>query len=238
MKKLIPFTIAASLAIAALPASAFAIDSNDPKLETYLNEIGMTSEELEEYLDSDGYTLDDFQSVDELRNKLGEVLTEENLQRLLQEYGLTKEQLTQLLIDNGELEPNEKITDVFKFYNDLKKYLDFQQSYSTPITEETLANFLQKRNMTKNQLLALLRSHHESLEDYSSIGDLADAIDYYQSLTPLTEKTLNEFLDTAGLTRQQLERLLAANNDSLNNYTTVEELSEAVVGYIDRKSVV
>lgn len=232
MKKLIPFTIAASLAIAALPASAFAIDSNDPKLETYLNEIGMTSEELEEYLDSDGYTLDDFQSVDELRNKLGEVLTEENLQRLLQEYGLTKEQLTQLLIDNGELEPNEKITDVFKFYNDLKKYLDFQQSYSTPITEETLANFLQKRNMTKNQLLALLRSHHESLEDYSSIGDLADAIDYYQSLTPLTEKTLNEFLDTAGLTRHQLERLLAANNDSLNNYTTVEELSEAVVGYM------
>lgn len=46
MKKLIPFTIAASLAIVTLPASAFAIDSNDPELENYLNETGMTSEEL------------------------------------------------------------------------------------------------------------------------------------------------------------------------------------------------
>jgi processed acidic surface protein len=232
MKKFIPFTIVASLAITTLPASAFAIDSNDPELQSYLNEIGMTSEELEEYLDYDGYTLEDFQDVDELRNELGEVLTEENLQQLLENYGLTKEELKQLLIDNGELEPNEEITDAFKFYNDLEEYLDFEQSYLTPITEETLADFLQERDMTKEQLLALLNSHHESLEDYSSIGELADAVDYYQSLTPLTEETLNELLDELGLTRQQLEELLAENNDSLDNYTTMEELSEAIVDYM------
>jgi processed acidic surface protein len=236
MKKLIPFTIAASLAIATLPASAFAISSNDPELQSYLNEIGMTQEELEEYLSYDGYTLEDFQDVDDLRSELGEVLTEENLERLLEDYALTKEELKQLLIDNGELERNEEITEAFKFYNDLEEYLDFlldlEQSYSTPITEETLADFLQQRNMTKEQLLALLHRHHESLEDYSSIGELADVIDYYQSLTPLTEETLNELLDTLGLTWKQLEELLAANNDSLDNYTTVEELAEAIVDYM------
>ncbi|BDG37547.1 processed acidic surface protein [Saccharococcus caldoxylosilyticus] len=232
MKKLIIFTIAASLAIATLPASAFAISPNDPELQTYLNEIGMTQEELEEYLSYDGYTLEDFKDVNDLRNELGDVLTEENLEQLLEDYGLTKEELKQLLIDNGELEPNEEITEAFKFYNDLEEFLLFEQSYSTPITEETLADFLQQRNMTKEQLLALLSSHHESLKDYSSIGELADAIDYYQSLTPLTEETLNELLDTLGLTRQQLEELLAANHDSLHNYTTVEELSEAIIDYM------
>jgi processed acidic surface protein len=232
MKKLIPFTIAASLVIAILPASAFAISPNDPELQSYLNEIGMTQEELEEYLSYDGYTLEDFKDVNDLHNELGDVLTEENLERLLEDYGLTKEELKQILIDNGELEPNEEITDAFKFYNDLEEYLDFEQSYLTPITEETLADFLQERNMTKEQLLALLNSHHESLEDYSSIGELADVVDYYQSLTPLTEETLNELLDELGLTRQQLEELLAENNDSLDNYTTMEELSEAIVDYM------
>ncbi|NUK29793.1 processed acidic surface protein [Parageobacillus sp. VR-IP] len=232
MKKLIIFTITASLAIATLPASAFAISPNDPELQTYLNGIGMTQEELEEYLSYDGYTLEDFKDVNDLRNELGDVLTEENLEQLLEDYGLTKEELKQLLIDNGELEPNEEITEAFKFYNDLEEFLLFEQSYSTPITEETLADFLQQRNMTKEQLLMLLSSHHESLKDYSSIGELADAIDYYQSLTPLTEETLNELLDTLGLTRQQLEELLAANHDSLHNYTTVEELSEAIVDYM------
>jgi processed acidic surface protein len=232
MKKLIPFAVAASLAIATLPASAFAIESNDPELQSYLNEIGMTQKELEEYLDYDGYTLEDFQDVDELRSELGDVLTEENLQQLLEDYGLTKEELKQLLIDNGELEPNEEITEVFKFYNDLEEYVKFERLYLTPITEETLADFLQERDMTKEELIALLNSHHESLEDYSSIGELADVLDYYQNLTPLTEETLNELLDELGLTRQQLEKLLAENNDSLNNYTTVEELAEAIVDYM------
>jgi processed acidic surface protein len=232
MKKLIPFAVAASLAIATLPASAFAIESNDPELQSYLNEIGMTQEELEEYLDYDGYTLEDFQDVDELRSELGDVLTEENLQQLLEDYGLTKEELKQLLIDNGELEPNEEITEAFKFYNDLEEYVEFERLYLTPITEETLADFLQERDMTKEELIALLNSHHESLEDYSSIGELADVVDYYQNLTPLTEETLNELLDELGLTPQQLEKLLAENNDSLNNYTTVEELAEAIVDYM------
>ncbi|MED4969311.1 processed acidic surface protein [Parageobacillus toebii] len=232
MKKLIPFAVAASLAIATLPASAFAIESNDPELQSYLNEIGMTQEELKEYLDYDGYTLEDFQDVDELRSELGDVLTEENLQQLLEDYGLTKEELKQLLIDNGELEPNEEITEVFKFYNDLEEYVEFERLYLTPINEETLADFLQEHDMTKEQLLALLNIHHESLEDYSSIGELADVVDYYQNLTPLTEETLNELLDELGLTRQQLEKLLAENNDSLDNYTTVEELAEAIVDYM------
>ncbi|ANB59032.1 processed acidic surface protein [Anoxybacillus sp. B7M1] len=232
-KKFIPFALATSLAIAACPVSAFAMDSRDPELQSYLNEIGMTVEELEEYLaDSYDYTLDDFDSVDELRAELGDALTEENLAQLLNEYGMTEDELKQMLIDNGELEPNQPITDVFKFYNELADYVEFFHDYSTPITDERLNQFLQERHMTKDQLLTLLKKHGESLEDYSSIGDLADAVDYYQSLTPLTEEALNEFLSGLGLTKQQLEKLLAAHGDSLSHYTTVEELAMAVVDYL------
>ncbi|WP_027409247.1 processed acidic surface protein [Anoxybacillus tepidamans] len=233
MKKLVPFAIAASLAIATCPVSAFAIERNDPELQSYLNEINMTADELEEMLWNDyDMSLDDVETVDEIRDTLGEVLTEDNLQQLLNYYGLTEEELKQMLVDNGDLEPNEKITDVFKFYNELADYVDFLLPYSTPITEEALAKFLQERNMTKNELIALLNKHGESLDDYESIGDLADAVDYYKDLTPLTEETLKKLLDELGMTKQQLEKLLAAHGDSLSNYTTVEELSAAVIDYM------
>ncbi|MEW5322932.1 hypothetical protein V2J23_12580 [Geobacillus thermoleovorans] len=34
------------------------------------------------------------------------------------------------------------------------------------------------------------------------------------------------------MTKTQLEKLLAKNDDSLDNYATVEELSEAVIDYL------
>ncbi|MBA2871584.1 processed acidic surface protein [Anoxybacillus calidus] len=233
MKKFIPLTIAASITFATLPASAFALSTADSSFQNYLNEIGMTQAELEEYLSYDGYTLDDFQNVEELRAELGDLLTEENLQTLLIDYDLTEEELKEMLVEYGELEPNEEITDAFKFYNDLEEYVDFMLSEDgTPITEETLSEFLQEQDMTKEQLIELLENHGESLEDYTYIEDLAASVEYYNSLTPITEETLKEFLDTIGLSRQQLEQLLAENDDSLENYTTVEELSMSVMFYM------
>ncbi|QIZ68004.1 processed acidic surface protein [Geobacillus subterraneus] len=232
MKKVLPFALAASVAAASWPASAFAIERNDPALAQYLDEVNLTVEELENYLDYEGYTLDDFDGVDELRSELGEPLTEENLAQLLAKYGLTEEQLRQMLIDNGEIEADDAITDAFIFSDDLKEYIEFFKDYSIPITDETLADFLNERGMTKEELMALLSRHGESVNDYGSIGELSDMVDYYESLTPLTDETLNEFLQEIGMTKPQLEKLLARNDDSLDHYTTIEELSEAVVDYL------
>ncbi|NNU83487.1 processed acidic surface protein [Geobacillus sp. BMUD] len=231
MKNIVPFALAASIATV-WPASAFAIERNDPALEQYLNEAGITVEELENYLDYEGYSLDEFDSVDELRRELGEPLTEENLAQLLAKHGLTEQQLRQMLIDNGEMEEAQAITDVFLFYNDLEEYIELFKNYSVPITDETLAAFLNERGMTKEELIALLDRHGESLADYHSIGELKDIVDYYQNLTPLTEETLNEFLQEIGMTKTQLEKLLSKNGDSLDHYATVEELSEAVIDYL------
>jgi len=233
MKKFIPFTIAATIAFSTLPSAAFAVDTADPSFQTYLHEIGMTQEELEEYLSYEGYTLDDFEDVEELRVELGERLTEENLQDLLTEYDLTEEELKDMLIEYGELEPNQEITDVFKFYNDLEEYIEFMLvEDGTPITEETLSDYLQEQGMTKEELIELLESHDDSLDNYTYIEDLAIMVEFYNSLTPLTEETLKEFLDYMGMNRQELEQLLAENGDSLDNYTTVEELSMSVAFYM------
>lgn len=123
MKNIVPFALAASIATV-WPASAFAIERNDPALEQYLNEAGITVEELENYLDYEGYSLDEFDSVDEMRREFGEPLTEENLAQLLAKHGLTEQQLRQMLIDNGEMEESQAITDVFLFYNDLEEYIE------------------------------------------------------------------------------------------------------------------
>lgn len=112
MKNIVPFALAASITTI-WPASAFAIERNDPALEQYLNEAGITVEELENYLDYEGYSLDEFDSVDEMRREFGEPLTEENLAQLLAKHGLTEQQLRQMLIDNGEMEESQAITDVF-----------------------------------------------------------------------------------------------------------------------------
>ncbi|OKO88463.1 processed acidic surface protein [Geobacillus proteiniphilus] len=231
MKNIVPFALAASIATV-WPASAFAIERNDPALEQYLNEAGITVEELENYLDYEGYSLDEFDSVDEMRREFGEPLTEENLAQLLAKHGLTEQQLRQMLIDNGEMEESQAITDVFLFYNDLEEYIELFKDYSVPITDETLAAFLNERGMTKEELIALLDRHGESLADYHSIGELKDIVDYYRNLTPLTEETLNKFLQEIGMTKTQLEKLLSKNGDSLDNYATVEELSETVIDYL------
>ncbi|KJE26761.1 hypothetical protein LG52_1612 [Geobacillus kaustophilus] len=69
MKNIVPFALAAAIATV-WPASALAVERNDPALEQYLNEAGITVEELENYLNYEGYSLDEVDIIDELRREL------------------------------------------------------------------------------------------------------------------------------------------------------------------------
>lgn len=103
MKRLLPALLAAVLAIWALPLSAFAaVDSKDPEFQSYLNEIGMSEEDFVTYFeDEHDFTLDDFNSVKEIKDYLGATINKENLDALLADYGMTQKELEQLLADNG-----------------------------------------------------------------------------------------------------------------------------------------
>ncbi|RBW68913.1 processed acidic surface protein [Bacillus taeanensis] len=207
MKKILASVLAAVMMVTIFPATMFAaVDQTE--LTAYLTEITMTEEELVEYLAFYDYPLEDFESVEELRDFLGPVVTEETLNELLQNYELTKEELIALLVEYGELEEGEEIADAFKFISDLDSAVYFyleEQNY-TPITDESLQQLLDEYGLTKEELEALLNEYEDSLEYYEYIEELEYALDFYMNYDGELPD-MSEFFTEFGLTEEELDAL-------------------------------
>ncbi|WP_066317602.1 processed acidic surface protein [Bacillus sp. FJAT-29814] len=91
----------------------------EQELTQYLREIGWTKQELQEYLDFYEFPLDEFASIDELREFLGTPITAENLQELLTKYNMTQQDVKNLLDHFGDSLAE------YKFIEDLETALDF-----------------------------------------------------------------------------------------------------------------
>ncbi|MGJ9383112.1 processed acidic surface protein [Salipaludibacillus sp. CF4.18] len=117
MKKvMVLFTIAALL-LTLFPSAGFA-EISDDKLEVYLTEIEWTKEELESYLSEEWDTsINDFETMKELKDFIGDLVNEDSLDYIYYEFDLTPETLETLLQENG------KTLADFKFYDDLSIYL-------------------------------------------------------------------------------------------------------------------
>ncbi|MBT2666580.1 processed acidic surface protein [Bacillus sp. ISL-4] len=89
----------------------------------------MTQEELEEYLSYYGLSLNELKSVEELRDTLGPTVTPETIQNLLKQYEMTEAELTELLIEYGELEEGDSIIDTFQFIYDIEDIIDLEMDY-------------------------------------------------------------------------------------------------------------
>jgi processed acidic surface protein len=180
---------------------------DETKLQDYLNEVGWTKVELEEYLDFYGFTLDEFYDLEDLTSFLGPVLTEENLADLLAEHGLTLEEATALLILNGELEEGQAILDVYTFVDDLD--IDLYYYNLTPITDENLQELLDLYDLTMEELISLLEEHGDSLERYEYIEDLEWTVEYYLFYyeEDIDFSEIDDLFDQLGLTYEELDRL-------------------------------
>jgi len=106
------------LSLVVLPSLGGASPS-ETEFNQFLKEIGWTTDEFVEYLEFFDYTIDDFETMDDLKDFLGPVLSDKNLNQLLEEYDLTLEEATELLISFGELDEGESILDVYTFFDDL-----------------------------------------------------------------------------------------------------------------------
>ncbi|MBP3953521.1 processed acidic surface protein [Bacillus suaedae] len=89
----------------------------------YLTPLGWTQEEFSTYVE-DNYDkpLSDFESFEALESTVGPVLTDENLQDLLNSYGLSPEEYRQLLADYGE------VPEDYYFVYELTETLDYYTS--------------------------------------------------------------------------------------------------------------
>ncbi|WP_158077155.1 processed acidic surface protein [Caenibacillus caldisaponilyticus] len=144
MKRLLPLLGLFVLFFA--PAHAWAWSSaDDQQLEAYLKSLHWTRNDLEQYLEKEYDTsIKEFGSFAELKDFLGEPLNDQTLQQVLDEYGLTKAELIDLLAAHG------RSLDDYKFVDDLVFDLDEYTLGDTD--EEDLSAIFESLGLTDEEI--------------------------------------------------------------------------------------
>ncbi|MBU9673700.1 processed acidic surface protein [Planococcus sp. CP5-4] len=195
-----------AIAIGAVPA--FAISDDDRGFNRLLTEIGWEKADYIDYLDSKGWTLDDFYSSTDL----GTPLTEDSISQVMSAYELTRAELNSLLEEFGDLDAGVDVLDgdFIIFTEELEDSIDFYLNFEeelTPITEANLALLLEDFGFTsKDELEEFLNLFDDSLADYEFIEDLESSIMFYQEEW-LFDLDMEEVFAEFGVTEQELERL-------------------------------
>lgn len=240
MKKLFTACLALLFMIFASTPAFAAVKETD--LTAYLTEIGMSKSDLEDYLGYSDLTLNDFNSIQELKNELGEPVTAATLASLLKKYDLTEQKATDLLIENGELEKGEKIQDVYTFINDLDSDLSYYlDNELTPITSSNLNELLKGYDLTKAEFDQLMAEHKDSITNYKYIEDLDQALDYYTQRSAKMQKEMENALGSLGITQKEAERLGEYMSSVIENDPSVTDklksLGERMMNFSNFTSV-
>ncbi|WP_282171448.1 processed acidic surface protein [Cytobacillus firmus] len=210
MKRL-SIVIASILLFSLFPAVSLAAPSNE-EVAKFLKETNWSEEGLNDHLEYFwDMSIEDFETIEEMIEYLGEPITEENLQQLLADYGFeNEEELTALLVENGEMEPTDDVRDVFRYFDALDSTVSFLTYTGTEINDETLQQLLKDYGLTKEELLTLLEENDDSLENYEYIEDLDIMVSIYLGADELPgEDEMTQILEDIGLTDEELEALFA-----------------------------
>ncbi|MFG6495085.1 processed acidic surface protein [Fictibacillus sp. UD] len=210
MKNVLTLLLAITLSLGLLPVSAFAIEANDKEFKAFLQEIGWTSQDYIEYLESKEWYLEDFESIDEL----GTPLSEEGVQSVLQEFELTREELNEMLVEYGDIEAGQDVLDgtYLIFEEELQSEIDFIINgwEGTPINDENLQQLLNDYNLKSiEELKALLKENDDSLENYEYIEDLEWTVDFYINGDDYMDEEIADLFTQIDLTDEEMEKLFA-----------------------------
>ena len=181
-----------------------AMKINQDELNAYLAEIRMTEDELKEYLDYYDLTLKDFDSLEELRDTCGPIVTPESLQELLDEYEMTEEEVTSLLVEYGEMEKGETILDSFHFIYDIQDIIDIDLESDMDYADEDLLDLMDglftEVDLTEEELDRLMNHLLPIVEDPSfesrlmAIADKMEQLEYFDTIDELSAEQVAEML--------------------------------------------
>ncbi|MBN8199950.1 processed acidic surface protein [Bacillus sp. NTK034] len=203
--------IASILLLSLFPAVSLAAPSDDEVAE-FLKETNWSEEGLNDHLEYFwDMNIEDFDTMEELIEYLGEPITEENLQQLLADYDFeNEEELIALLAENGEMETTDDVRDVFRYIDALDSTVSFLTYTGTEINDETLQQLLNDYGLTKEELISLLEENDDSLENYEYIEDLDIMVSIYLGGDELPgEDEINQIFADIDLTDEELEALFA-----------------------------
>ncbi|AYV70797.1 processed acidic surface protein [Bacillus sp. PK3-056] len=118
-----------------LQASSVAASPSEKEIESLANNLGWTTEDLEEYLSFKGLKISDFDNIRVLKKQLGTPITPANLDKLLVQNSMTQEELDILLAGFHES------VDDFWFLEDLEVAIDFYKNHEDKMLQ--LEKFLE-----------------------------------------------------------------------------------------------
>lgn len=180
---------------------------NQDEINAYLSEVRMTQEELEEYLSYYDLTLNELKSAEELRETLGPAVTPETLQNLLKQYEMTEAELTELLMEYGELEEGDSIIDTFHFIYDIEDIIDLEMDYDEEemeYDEEEISDLMdglfteigladEELDRFMNHLLPIVED--PSFESrLKAISDRMNQLEYFETIDELSAEQVAELL--------------------------------------------
>lgn len=239
MKKIISFMLLLVVVIGIFPKTVMADSNFDEQLTQYLSEVSTTrgvtvaKEDLEYTLSLIELSLDDFDTVEELKDILGEVINSDysNLNTIYELYTLDRTSLDKLLADNGETIDNYIFVDELSysvyFYSegDVTQESDFETKlleYLTQVSE------IRGFEVSKNDLVTLLDSYEYPLEDFETVDEIRD---FMGDVIKADLSNLSYFEDEYDLDRQSLLDLLAENDKNIDNFIYMDDLEQFIWTY-------
>jgi processed acidic surface protein len=173
------------------------------ELNTYLAEIGLTKEELQEYLDFYEIPLDEFNSVEELKFIIGTPINDENFQGLLTQYNLTETEFHALLDNFGDS------IDEYIFIEDLDATVDFY------------INNDQYMDDIENELADIGITEEETERFFQYLAEVEERHQHQLDQMELLDSRLEKFLDVedpSELTDEELDELVQILTESIEHY--------------------
>jgi len=180
---------------------------NQDELNAYLSEVRMTQEELEEYLSYYDLTLNELKSAEELRETLGPAVTPETLQNLLKQYEMTEAELTELLMEYGELEEGDSIIDTFHFIYDIEDIIDLEMDYDEgemeyddEVISDLMDGLFTEIGVTDEELDRFMNHLLPIVEDPSfesrlmAISDRMNQLEHFETIDELSAEQVAELL--------------------------------------------
>lgn len=126
---------AALLLLAVLPAEDTSAAPSGKAYNNYLEKLNWTEEDMEAYLE--GWwdvSLDEFDTLKDLQEFLGEEITEESTAVFLEENNFTREELDVLLAEDG------LVLEDLRFIDDLIEYIPYDEEWEEEVWEDDFAD--------------------------------------------------------------------------------------------------
>jgi processed acidic surface protein len=163
------------------------------ELKQYLSGIGWTKQDLLDYLEYYEIPLDEFSTVEELKEILGTPINSKNFQELLTKYGLTEKELNDLF-DHFEDSLNE-----YKFIEDLDASVEFYVNYDDYMaeTEKALAEFGITEEETErffNYLTEVEEKNKDQLDQIATNDTLWEKFLGVEDPSQLSDEELDEMV--------------------------------------------